>query len=181
MKTIMLAVAIRILIPVFFVFSLYILFRGHNHPGGGFIGGLIGSIAFVFHTMTHGPRHTMNTFLKFKLWGFPRKPKQSRSLHLMRMMRFNVWRKRRAAQYYQEMQEHIIRIEPLQIIATGLMVAATSGVAALLFQQPYMSAFWADFSIPIIGKPGTPILFDIGVYLAVIGVVLKITFVMAEE
>ena len=75
----------------------------------------------------------------------------------------------------------MVRIEPIYIIATGLLLAATSGVAGLVFGQPFMHAYWADFYIPILGKPGTPILFDIGVYLLVIGVVLKITFVMSEE
>lgn len=180
MRTLILAVAIRVLIPVFITFSLYILFRGHNHPGGGFIGGLIGSIAFVFHTMTHGPQQTVDTFLKINLYGYPRQPNQSRSLYLMRMMRVNIWRRRRHI-LHKEVKEHMIRVEPIFIIATGLLLAATSGVAGLVFQLPYMTAFWADFYIPILGRPGTPILFDIGVYLLVIGIVLKITFVMSEE
>jgi multicomponent Na+:H+ antiporter subunit B len=180
MKTVILAVAIRILIPIFIIFSVYILFRGHNHPGGGFIGGLIGAIAFVFHTMTHGPQQTVDTFLKINLYGYPRQPNQSRSLYLMRMMRVNVWRRRRKA-LHNDVQHHMIHIEPIFIIATGLFLAASSGVAGLVFGKPFMSAFWADFSIPIIGTPGTPILFDIGVYLLVLGVVLKITFVMSEE
>lgn len=180
MKTLILAVAIRLLIPVFIVFSLYTLFRGHNHPGGGFIGGLIGAIAFVFHTMTHGPQRTVDSFLRVNLYGYPRQPNQSRSLYLMRMMRVNVWRRRRQARH-PHLQEKMLRIEPIYIIATGLLLAASSGVAGLVFGQPYMHAFWADFYIPILGKPGTPIMFDIGVYLLVIGVVLKITFVMSEE
>ncbi|MBD1396077.1 cation:proton antiporter [Pontibacter sp. JH31] len=180
MKTLILSVAIKLLIPVFIVFSLYTLFRGHNHPGGGFIGGLIGAIAFVFHTMTHGPQQTVDTFLKVNLYGYPRQPNQSRSLYLMRMMRVNVWRRRRKARQ-PNLNEKMIRLEPIYIIATGLLLAASSGVVGLMFGHPYMHAFWADFYIPILGKPGTPILFDIGVYLLVIGVVLKITFVMSEE
>lgn len=180
MKTVILATAIRILIPIFILFSVYTLFRGHNHPGGGFIGGLIGAIAFVFHTMTHGPQHTVDTFLKLNLYGYPRQPNQSRSLYLMRMMRVNVWPRRKLA-HHPELKQRMIRIEPIYIIATGLFLAATSGVAGLVFGQPFMHAFWADFYIPIMGKPGTPILFDLGVYLAVIGVVLKITFAMSEE
>ncbi|GGF99831.1 MnhB domain-containing protein [Pontibacter amylolyticus] len=180
MKTIVLATAIRILIPLFIIFSVYTLFRGHNHPGGGFIGGLIGSIAFVFHTMTHGPQHTVDTFLKLNLYGYPRQPNQSRSLYLMRMMRVNVWRRRKMARH-PDMKHHMVRIESVYIIATGLFLAVTSGVLGLLSGQPFMHAYWTDFYIPVLGKPGTPILFDLGVYLLVIGVVLKITFVMSEE
>jgi multicomponent Na+:H+ antiporter subunit B len=38
-----------------------------------------------------------------------------------------------------------------------------------------------DFYLPLLGRPGTPILFDVGVYLLVMGVVMKITFIMSEE
>ena len=80
-----------------------------------------------------------------------------------------------------EVKQRMLRIEPVYIIATGLFLATTSGVLGLLSGQPYMHAYWSDFYIPVLGKPGTPILFDLGVYLLVIGVVLKITFVMSEE
>ena len=180
MKTVILATAIRVLIPIFIIFSVYTMFRGHNHPGGGFIGGLIGAIAFVFHTMTHGPQHTVDTFLKLILSGYPRQPNQSRSLYVMRMMRVNVWRRRKMARH-PEIKHHMFRIEPIYIIATGLLFAATSGVFGLIAGQPFMQAYWTDYYIPVLGKPGTPILFDFGVYLLVIGVVLKITFVMSEE
>ena len=45
--------------------------------------------------------------------------------------------------------------------------------------EPFMTALWADFYLPIIGKPGTPVLFDVGVFILVIGVVLQITFTMS--
>ena len=33
------------------MFSVYALLRGHNPPGGGFIGGLIGATAFILYTI----------------------------------------------------------------------------------------------------------------------------------
>ena len=36
------------------VLSLFLLFAGHNAPGGGFVGGLVASIAFVLVFATHG-------------------------------------------------------------------------------------------------------------------------------
>lgn len=38
--------------------SLFVLLRGHNEPGGGFIGGLIGALGFVFHAIALGPAAT---------------------------------------------------------------------------------------------------------------------------
>jgi multicomponent Na+:H+ antiporter subunit B len=34
--------------------SVFVLLRGHNEPGGGFIGGLIGALGFVFHAIALG-------------------------------------------------------------------------------------------------------------------------------
>jgi multicomponent Na+:H+ antiporter subunit B len=62
MRTPILQTAINLLMPLFFLFSLYLLFRGHNEPGGGFIGGLIGGIAFVFHAMVFDSRITLKVF-----------------------------------------------------------------------------------------------------------------------
>lgn len=36
------------------VFSLFITLRGHNEPGGGFIGGLIAASAFALLGLSHG-------------------------------------------------------------------------------------------------------------------------------
>lgn len=36
------------------VFSLYLLFAGHNAPGGGFVGGLVGGAAFVLRYANRG-------------------------------------------------------------------------------------------------------------------------------
>ncbi len=180
MRTLVLARAIQLLIPVFILFSLYCLFRGHNHPGGGFIGGLIASIAFIFHTMVHGPHRTVITPVKVNLYGFQHQPNQSRSMFLMRINRVKRWR-RRCTMDDKKKRKSVLRLDPFDLIATGLLIAATSGIIGFLLQEPYMSSSWAAFSVPFIGNFGTPVLFDIGVYLLVLGVVLKITFVMSEE
>jgi multicomponent Na+:H+ antiporter subunit B len=180
MKTLILSVAIRILLPLFILFSVYILFRGHNHPGGGFIGGLICAIGFIFHTMAHGPALTQAKYFSFSVYRQPRKTGQSRKVYWSRLYAENIFmRKRLKTESAYTLKR--IQLDPLFIIASGLFIAATSGLAGLLMQQPYMTAYWMDVFLPVFGKPGTPILFDFGVYLLVLGVMLKITFVMAEE
>jgi multicomponent Na+:H+ antiporter subunit B len=56
-------------------------------------------------------------------------------------------------------------------------------VVPLLEGRPYLTAAWWQLPLPggqSIGL-GTPLLFDIGVYLAVLGTVLVITFALEEE
>ncbi len=58
MKTIILRTAATYLLPVLLLFSVFILLRGHYSPGGGFVGGLIASIAWVLHAFAHGLEKT---------------------------------------------------------------------------------------------------------------------------
>ena len=50
----MLAVVARVLLPLSLMVGVYILLRGHNMPGGGFIAGLIVAIAFLMQYMASG-------------------------------------------------------------------------------------------------------------------------------
>ncbi|MDP3382300.1 MAG: MnhB domain-containing protein, partial [Phenylobacterium sp.] len=50
----MLVVATRLLLPLALVVGLYIFLRGHNEPGGGFIAGLVVSIALLMQYMASG-------------------------------------------------------------------------------------------------------------------------------
>jgi multicomponent Na+:H+ antiporter subunit B len=51
----------------------------------------------------------------------------------------------------------------------------------MLANQPFMTGLWLSSPLPVIGKVGTPLLFDTGVYFAVIGVVVWILLTLAEE
>lgn len=44
-----------LLVAVMLVFSVFVLLRGHNEPGGGFIGGLIAASALAIYGMAMGP------------------------------------------------------------------------------------------------------------------------------
>jgi len=59
MKSAILQNATRYLLPILLLFSVFLLLRGHYHPGGGFVGGLVASIAFVLHSFANGMESTM--------------------------------------------------------------------------------------------------------------------------
>lgn len=57
-NSVILNAATRLLVALLLVFSVFMLWRGHNLPGGGFIGGLIGSTGFVLYAIAQGCRAT---------------------------------------------------------------------------------------------------------------------------
>lgn len=65
MKSTILQTASSYLLPILLLFSFFLLLRGHYNPGGGFVGGLVASIAFVLHSFAHGTDSTMK-ILRYK-------------------------------------------------------------------------------------------------------------------
>jgi len=59
MKSQILQTATKYMLPILLMFSVFVLLRGHYHPGGGFVGGLVASIAFVLHSFSNGTDSTM--------------------------------------------------------------------------------------------------------------------------
>lgn len=51
MNSVILTAGSRVLAGLLLIFSIYMLLRGHNLPGGGFIGGLIGATGFILHAI----------------------------------------------------------------------------------------------------------------------------------
>ncbi|MEC9374157.1 MAG: hydrogen gas-evolving membrane-bound hydrogenase subunit E, partial [Planctomycetota bacterium] len=45
----------RLLLPLALIFAGYVFFKGHNEPGGGFIAGLVASVALAVYRMAEGP------------------------------------------------------------------------------------------------------------------------------
>ena len=54
MNSVILRAGTRFLSGLLLLFSIYMLLRGHNEPGGGFIGGLIGATGFVLYAIAIG-------------------------------------------------------------------------------------------------------------------------------
>ena len=76
-----------------------------------------------------------------------------------------------------------VRVDPRTMIAVGLLVAIASGAIALLDREPVLTAQWD--TVHVFGLPeftvGTPLLFDLGVFIVVLGVTLTIILALAEE
>ena len=56
--SLILRTATRLLMPLLLLFSLFELLRGHNEPGGGFVGGLLAAGSLCLYLLAHGPEAT---------------------------------------------------------------------------------------------------------------------------
>jgi multicomponent Na+:H+ antiporter subunit B len=75
----------------------------------------------------------------------------------------------------------VMTIDPRTCIGAGLLLALLSGFPGMIAGYPFMASLWLEWEVPAIGSLGTPLMFDVGVYFVVIGVVLEIIFSLAEE
>jgi multicomponent K+:H+ antiporter subunit A len=75
------------------------------------------------------------------------------------------------------------RIYPQYWIALGLLCAAGAGMSAWLVSRPFLSALAWDFTLPVIGELhlSTVLLFDLGVFLLVIGATVLILVALAHQ
>lgn len=135
MKSIILRTASPVLVALLSMFSLYMLLRGHDQPGGGFIGGLMVSAALALDRLPHGP----------------------------------------------EVIRRMLRIDARTLIGIGLLLLIGAGAIGLLAGAPFLTGAWLPFSVSTLTKLGTPLLFDIGVYIVVVGAVQLILSTLSEE
>ncbi len=71
-----------------------------------------------------------------------------------------------------------IRIRPSVMAMTGLAMAVASGVPAFFTGTPFLTGIWWHLN----GfSAGTPLLFDMGVFLAVLGAILSILLALEEN
>ncbi len=75
----------------------------------------------------------------------------------------------------------MIHFKPRTLIGLGLLAALASGLLSLASGAPFMTGLWLQQEFSVIGKIGTPLFFDLGVYLAVIGVNLHILLNLMEN
>ncbi|QTN43540.1 MULTISPECIES: Na+/H+ antiporter subunit B [Marinobacter] len=138
-NTLILHTAALAIMPLQLMFSVFLLLRGHDEPGGGFIGGLVAASAFVLYAFAFGAESTRK----------------------------------------------LLRISPRDILAAGLLFGLASTIPALWSGQAMLTAHWWEVPLPGEGylKLSTVLIFDIGVYLAVLGTLMTfvISLMEAEE
>ncbi len=125
-----LSVISRSFLPIALLVAMYILVRGHNMPGGGFIAGLITAVALVLQYVANGA-----------LWVHARVPDNYHPL-----------------------------------VSFGVLLATMTGLASLLFGYPFLTSTFDHIHWPVVGEfeLASAMLFDIGVYITVVGATLLI-------
>lgn len=136
MISLILGTAARVVQPLLLLFSIFVLIRGHNAPGGGFAGGLVAAIAFTLLVVA----------------------------------------------YDADLARRSLRVDPRNLLAVGLLLAAGAGLLGFVLGDAFLEGIFFDLPVLAGGRIelSTVFLFDVGVYLTVIGVTLTIVFTLAE-
>ena len=76
-----------------------------------------------------------------------------------------------------------LRVAPISLAAIGLLLAVASALPALFYGQPLLTGIWWEvpFLFGVTLDVGTPLFFDIGVYLVVWGILMALVFALGEE
>ena len=75
-----------------------------------------------------------------------------------------------------------LRLHPLSLAGGGLLLALTSGLPGLALHGDFLRHVWLEWDVlGVHVKQGTTLLFDVGVYVAVLGAVLAFLFGLRRE
>ena len=123
-------VSVRIVFAAVMLGSLWLLFAGHNQPGGGFVGGIVAGAAVS---------------LRYVSGGLPEVRRLSRG-------------------------------KPWMVLGAGLLISVVVTIVPLLLGGEVLQTGSHTFDVPLLGsvKVTSALFFDIGVYLAVIGLAMMV-------
>lgn len=133
MNSLIFTTSARILFFLMLAASIFILWRGHDEPGGGFVGGLVAAMALAVIALADGV------------------PKARK----------------------------LLRIHPMSLAGLGVFLGFVSGLPGLWIDASFLAHQWVFF--PNGFKLGTTMVFDIGVYLVVLGGMLALIFRLYED
>ncbi|MCL2716452.1 MAG: monovalent cation/H+ antiporter subunit A [Alphaproteobacteria bacterium] len=131
------ALMMGLLFPVITVVAVFLLLRGHDLSGGGFVAGITMAVAFILQYMARG----------------------------------TVWVETR------------LYVMPVRWIGSGLLLAAATGIAAWMFARPLLTSYFAYVDVAVIGRipVASALLFDIGVFLLVVGATVLMLIAIAHQ
>lgn len=136
MNTLILKTAARFLVTLMLLYSLFLLLRGHDNPGGGFVGGLVAAAAWSLYAIAFGC----------------------------------------------EKLRHAFTFEPQSAVGAGFIVILVSALLGPLQGEPLLTGQWITIPLGEKGlKLGSPLLFDFGIYLVVLGSIISIVSALEEE
>ncbi|MDO8337912.1 MAG: Na+/H+ antiporter subunit A [Microcella sp.] len=136
-RSILLEVVVRLTFHATIVVSIYLLFAGHNLPGGGFAGGLVAGLALVGRYLAGG-RYELGAAAP---------------------------------------------VGAGAVLGTGMLLAAGTAAAPLLLGADALTSAFVETELPLLGPVEfvTSTIFDIGVYLIVVGLVLDVLRSLGAE
>ncbi len=129
--------SVRVVFHALQMGSIWLLFAGHNQPGGGFVGGLVAGSAVALRYLAGGIGEVRD----------------------------------------------VSRFAPWTILGTGLLTAAIVATVPLLLGEDVLDAGLVHWELPLVGEVTltSPLIFDIGVYLLVVGLVLMVFEAFGDE
>jgi multicomponent Na+:H+ antiporter subunit B len=135
-NSVILRTATQLLLTILLLFSFFLTLRGHDLPGGGFIGGLVASAAVALYAIAFGHKAAVA----------------------------------------------MLRIAPGRLVGVGLAAAVAAGFLSLPAGNAFLTGQWLFVTVGGLDlKLSSPLLFDVGVYLVVVGTVLTMLFALEER
>lgn len=136
-RSMILDTSIRLVYHPVLVLSLYLMFAGHNQPGGGFVGGLVAGIGIALRFIAGGIDEV------------------------------------RAA----------LPVQPWTLLGLGLLIASVTAVVPMAFGGAILESTKVQWDAPLLGtiKTTSALIFDMGVYLVVVGLVLMMFEAFGER
>lgn len=133
--SIILKTTATVILPLQLVFSMFLLLRGHDEPGGGFIGGLVAAGGLSLYLFAFGVANL----------------------------------------------KKILRVAPKDLLSAGLTMGLLATVPSVFLGGAFFTAQWIEFSLgESVIKLSTVLVFDIGVYLTVIGTIMTMFLAIAD-
>lgn len=136
-RSLILDVTVRFVFDAVIVLSLYLLFAGHNQPGGGFVGGLVAAAAIALRYIASGSQDVA----------------------------------------------FILRVRPSTVLSVGLVFATLTALVPVLFGHGPLDHHSVGWDVAQLGRVtvSTATVFDTGVYLVVVGLLLRILEALGED